>query len=80
MESFRVEETERMEEGEEWRGAQRRGRRGHGGGLTACECGLTSPPRLQVLSAGLEAGGKIKPRNVNLFSIVTVELEQKKSA
>lgn len=28
----------------------------------------------------LRAGGKIKPRNVNLFSIVTVELGQKKCA
>lgn len=54
MESFRVEETEWMGEEEEWKGAGRRGRRGHSGGLTACECGLTSLPRLQVLSAGLE--------------------------
>lgn len=48
-------------------------------GLTACEYGLTSPVRLQVSSAGLEET-KIKPRNVNLFSIVTVEEGQKKSA
>lgn len=58
MESFRVEETERMEKGEEWRGARRRGRRGHSRGLTACECGLTSPPRLQVPSAGSDKGEK----------------------
>lgn len=49
-----MEETEWMGEGEEWRGAGRRGRRGHGRGLTACECGLTSPPLLQVVFAGLE--------------------------
>lgn len=45
-----------MEKGEEWRGSG--GRRGHGGGLTACECGLTLPPRLQVLFGGLDEGEK----------------------
>lgn len=42
--------------GRRMEGGRGRGRQGHGGGLTACECGLTSPPRLQVLSAGLEEG------------------------
>lgn len=66
-------ETEKNGRGE------RKGRWGHCGGLTACEYGLTFWVCLQVFSAGLEAT-KIKPRNVNLFSIVTAEKRQIKSA
>lgn len=72
-----------MGEGEQKRrrmeGGERKGRRGHCGGLTACEYGLTSWVRLQVFSTGLEKT-KIKPRNVNLFSIVNAEERQIKSA
>lgn len=45
-------------------------------GLTACEYGLTSSVRLQVFSTGL-VKTKIKPRNVNLFSIVDGEKRDK---
>lgn len=76
-------ETKWMGEGELRRrrmeGGERKGRWGHCGGLTACEYGLTSWVCLQVFSAGLEET-KIKPRNVNLFSIVTAEKRQIKSA
>ncbi len=60
-------------------GGEKEGRRGHWGGLTACEYGLTSWVRLQVSSTGLEKT-KIKPRNVNLFSIVNAEKRLIKSA
>ena len=60
-------------------GGEREGRWGHRGGLTACEYGLTSWVRLQVFSTGLEKT-KIKPRNVNLFSIVNAEKREIKSA
>lgn len=53
-------------------GGERKGWWGHSGGLTACEYGLTSWVRLQVFSTGLEKT-KIKPRNVNLFPIVSAE-------
>lgn len=72
-----------MGEGEQRRrrmkGGERRGRQGQYGGLTACEYGLTSGLRLQVFSAGSEES-KIKPRNVNLFSIVDRERRRRKSA
>lgn len=57
-------------------GGERKGRSGHTGGLTACEYGLTSRVRLQVFSTGLEKT-KIKPRNVNLFSIVDAEQRER---
>lgn len=60
-------------------GGERRGRWGHSRGLTACEYGLTSWVRLQVFSTGL-GKTKIKPRNVNLFSIVNAEKREIKSA
>lgn len=59
-------------------GGERTGWWGHCGGLTVCEYGLTSRVRLQVFSAGLEET-KIKPRNVNLFSIVSAEKREIKS-
>lgn len=70
-----------MGEGERRRrrmkGGERRGRRGQYGGLTACEYSLTSRLRLRVFSAGLEES-KIKPRNVNLFSIVDSKRRRRK--
>lgn len=57
-------------------GGERKGRWGHRGGLTGCEYGLTSWVCLQVFSTGL-AKTKIKPRNVNLFSIVSAEKRDK---
>ncbi len=75
--------TKWMGEGEQRRrrmeGGERKGREGHRGGLTACEYGLTFWVRLQVFSTGLEKT-KIKPRNVNLFSIVNAEKREIKSA
>lgn len=72
-----------MEEGEcsgrRMEGGERKGRWGHQGGLTGCEYGLTSWVCLQVFSAGLEKT-KIRPRNVNLFSIVSAEKRALESA
>lgn len=72
-----------MGEGEQRRrrmeGGERRGRRGQRGGLTACEYGLTSRLRLPVSSTDSEES-KIKPRNVNLFSIVNTERRRRRSA
>lgn len=60
-------------------GAERKGRRGHPRGLTARERGLTCGLRLQVFHTSL-AKTKIKPRNVNLFSIVSAERREIKIA
>lgn len=72
-----------MGKGEERRrrmeGGERKGRWGHRGGLTGCEYALTSWVCLQVFSTGL-VKTKIKPRNVNLFSIVNAEKRAIKSA
>lgn len=78
----KLREAKWMGEGEQrgkrMEGGERKGWWGHCGELTACEYGLTSWVRLQVSSAGLEKT-KIKPRNVNLFSIVNSKKRQIKS-
>lgn len=83
MEVFKAGRAKWMGEGEQKRrrmeGGEREGRQGHHGGLTACEYGLTSWVRPQVFSTGLKKT-KIKPRNVNLFSIVNAEKREIKSA